>query len=177
MTETGADFRAINPKGYVPALVLDDGEVVTENIAVLSWIAGQAPQLAPAGLLGTIRLLEALAFVSTDIHKGFKPFFTPGAADTDRAKAAAAISGRFAFIAGRFGEHYLFGLRFTVADAYLFVTLRWARQFGVENPGHAHRVQRRDRGTEPRARGARRGRPAGRRRTRRCPAGRLIPHD
>jgi glutathione S-transferase len=134
MTETGADFRAINPKGYVPALVLDDGEIVTENIAVLAWIAGQAPQLVPAGPLGAIRLLEALAFVSTEIHKGFKPFFTPGASDTDRAKAAAAISGRFAFIAERLGEPYFFGSRFTVADAYLFVTLRWARQFGVEIP-------------------------------------------
>jgi glutathione S-transferase len=78
-TETGADFLTINPKGYVPALALDDGEIVTENIAVLFWIAGQAPHLVPDGPLGQVRLLEALAFISTEVHKGFKPFFTPGA--------------------------------------------------------------------------------------------------
>lgn len=133
-TEIGADFLVVNSKGYVPTLVLDDGEIVTENIAVLFWIAGKAPQFAPKGPLGTVRLLEALAFVSTEIHKEFKPFFTPGASAADRTKAAAALFRRFDFIAERLGEPYLFGSRFTVGDAYLFVTLRWARRFGVEVP-------------------------------------------
>ena len=133
-TESGADFLAINPKGYVPALVLDSGEIITENIAVLSWIADQAPELAPAGLLGRTRLLEALAFISTEIHKGFKPLITHGARETDRASAAESISGRLKFIAATLKGPYLLGPHFAVADAYLFVTLRWARQFGITIP-------------------------------------------
>jgi glutathione S-transferase len=133
-TETGVDFMVINPKGYVPVLILDSGETVTENIAVLSWIASQSPALAPAGPLGHIRLLEALAFISTEVHKGFKPLFTHGARDADRADAAEAISKRLEFIAETLGGPYLLGSHFTVADAYLFVTLRWASQFGVPIP-------------------------------------------
>jgi glutathione S-transferase len=132
-TETGADFMAINPKGYVPLLVLDSGEMVTENIAVLSWIASQAPELAPTGSLGHIRLLEALAFISTEVHHSFKPFFHR-AADEDMVKATKAASGRFDLIAGTLSAPYLFDSRFTVADAYLFVTLIWARKFGVPVP-------------------------------------------
>ena len=76
LTETGADFTAINTKGYVPALVLDSGDVVTENIAVLDWIASQSPDLGLDGPLGRTQLLQALAYISTEIHKSFKPFFT-----------------------------------------------------------------------------------------------------
>jgi glutathione S-transferase len=147
-TESGADFLAINPKGYVPALVLDDGEIVTENIAVLFWIASQAPHLAPDGPLGHVRLIEALAFISTEVHKGFRPFFTPGARDADRANAAEAISRRLDFLAQGLDHPYLLGMRFTVADAYLFVTLRWARQFGVSVPSalsaYRERIMERD---------------------------------
>src|SRR5437868_6598020 len=73
-TEDGRDYSQINPKGYVPALEFDDGEVLTENIAVLSFIADRAPQLTPEVRLGHWRLLEMLAFISTEIHKSFKPF-------------------------------------------------------------------------------------------------------
>ena len=134
ITETGADFMSINPKGYVPALVLDNGEMVTENIAVLAWIAGQAPELAPTGPLGHIRLLEALAFISTELHKAFEPLFTHGARDTNSDRAATTIARRFDYIAKTVGGSYLFGARFTVADAYLFVMLTWARKFGVMIP-------------------------------------------
>lgn len=75
-TESGADFSQINPKGYVPALVLDSGETLSENIAILDWIADQSPALTPSGPLGRARLLEALAYISTEIHKSFKPFFS-----------------------------------------------------------------------------------------------------
>jgi glutathione S-transferase len=132
-TETGADFLAINPKGYVPALVLDDGEIVTENIAVLSWIAGQAPELVPAGHLGQTRLLEALAFISTELHHGFKPFFH-GARDAERAEAADGVVRRLNLIVRTLGDPYLFGARFTAADAYLFVMLKWATRFDVAIP-------------------------------------------
>ena len=132
-TESGADFWAINPKGYVPALRLDDGEIVTENIAMLSWIAGQAPQLAPGGAMGRIRLLEALAYISTELHKNYKPFFA-GGSDEDKAKAGAMITKRLDYLADTMAGDYLFGADMTVADAYLFVMLLWARKNGVTIP-------------------------------------------
>ena len=133
-TEDGRDFTKINPKGYVPALALDGGELLTENIAILSWIADQAPALAPGGALGRYRLLETLAFISTEIHKSFKPFFTPGAADADKAKAGEAITKRLNLIAGQLDGAYLFGQNASVADAYLFVMLIWAKKNAVEIP-------------------------------------------
>lgn len=133
-TETGADFLIVNPKGYVPALVLDDGTLLTENIAVLFWIAAQAPALAPEGGFAPFRLLEALAFVSTEIHKSFKPFYRPDSTEAEKANAAAMIAKRLAYVAERLAEPFLLGGRFTVADAYLFVMLLWARKFGVQTP-------------------------------------------
>src|SRR5262245_20283492 len=73
-TEHGEDFREISPKGYVPALVLDTGELITENVAVLDWIAEQYPQLRPKLPLARTRLIEMLTFTSTEIHRSFKPF-------------------------------------------------------------------------------------------------------
>jgi glutathione S-transferase len=132
-TEGGADFTAINPKGYVPALVLDSGDMVTENIAIMSWIADQAPELGLSGPLGKTRLLETLAFISTEIHKGFKPLFKR---EPEEAQAAAreAIANRYRFLADRMRGPFLFGDQFSVADSYLFVTLRWAQMFGVPLP-------------------------------------------
>src|SRR3546814_8757649 len=75
VTADGADYRTVTAKGYVPALVLDDGAVLTENIAILYWIAEQAPALMPEGSLGHARLLEAMAYIPAEIHKSFKPFF------------------------------------------------------------------------------------------------------
>jgi glutathione S-transferase len=86
-TESGADYAAVNPKGYVPALTLDSGETLSENIAILDWIAHQDTALKPTGAMGHTHLLEALAFVSTEIHKSFKPYFS-GAGDDEKAKAA-----------------------------------------------------------------------------------------
>lgn len=83
-TESGVDFSTINPKGYVPALTLDSGETLSENIAILDWIAHQDSELAPSGPMGHTHLLEALAFISTEIHKSFKPFFA-GADEIGRA--------------------------------------------------------------------------------------------
>ena len=133
-TEDGRDFNEINPKGYVPALVLDDGEMLTENLAILSWVADKAPALAPSGPLARYRLLETLAFISTEIHKAFKPFFTPNASDADKAKAGEAITKRLGFLAEKVGDGYLFGPDASVADAYLFVMLMWAVKNGVRTP-------------------------------------------
>lgn len=132
-TESGADFTAINPKGYVPTLVLDDGEVLSENIAMLDWIAQQAPALAPSGAMGRTHLLEALAYISTEVHKSFKPYFTPGASDEAKAQAGETITKRLQYLADTFGGDYLLG-EFSVADCYLFVMLLWAGKNGVAIP-------------------------------------------
>ena len=132
-TESGADFTTINAKGYVPALTLDSGETLSENIAILDWIAQQAPQLAPGGAMGRTHLLEMLAYISTEIHKSFKPFFA-GASDEDKAKAGAMIVKRMDYLAERLGGDYLFGADVSVADAYLFVMTLWAGKMGVSVP-------------------------------------------
>ena len=71
-TESGTDYATVNPKGYVPALTLDSGETLSENIAILDWISRQDERLRPDGAMGHTHLLEALAFISTEIHKGFQ---------------------------------------------------------------------------------------------------------
>lgn len=134
-TEDGRDFTHINPKGYVPALALDDGYVLTENIAILTWIADQRPRLAPRGPLGRYRLLETLAFISTEIHKSFKPFFAPGSSHDDKAGAGEAIGRRLDLIAGQVESPWLFGPELSVADPYLYVMLVWARSVGLAIPG------------------------------------------
>jgi glutathione S-transferase len=133
LTETGADFGTINTKGYVPALVLDNRDVVTENIAVLDWIASQAPQLGIEGALGRTQLLQALAYIATEIHKSFKPFFV-GASEEDKAKANQYLAKRLRWLADRKVGKYLFGNDPSVADFYLLVTLRWAGRFGIAIP-------------------------------------------
>ncbi len=132
-TASGADFLAINPKGYVPALVLDTGEAITENIAVLDWIVARSPSLGVAGPLGRTRLLETLAYISTEVHKSFKPFFTAGS-DDEKARARALIDRRLQLPAERMRGPYLFGSEPTVADFYLFVMLLWAGKFGLAIP-------------------------------------------
>ncbi len=133
-TESGADFTLINPKGYVPALTLDSGETLSENIAILDWIAHQDTALKPAGAMGHTRLLEALAYISTEIHKSFKPYFS-GAGDDEKAKASETIRKRMAYLAETMKGDFLFGAEVSVADFYLFVMLLWAQKFGVEAPG------------------------------------------
>jgi glutathione S-transferase len=133
LTETGADFNAINTKGYVPALVIDSGYVVTENIAVLDWIVAQQPALGLDGPLGRTQLLQTLAFLSTEVHKSFKPIFT-GASEEDKAKAEMYINRRLRWLADRKVGKYLFGNEPTVADFYLLVMLRWAVKFNIAIP-------------------------------------------
>ncbi|MDB5428567.1 MAG: glutathione S-transferase domain protein [Phenylobacterium sp.] len=133
-TDDGRDYMQINPKGYVPALQFDDGQVLTENIAILSWVADQDPSLAPSGPMGRYRLLEMLAFISTEIHKGYKPFFRPDASDAEKAMAGETIAKRLAYLAGNLKDDYLFGDRPGVADAYLFVMTLWAQKVGLTLP-------------------------------------------
>ena len=132
-TEHGADYTTINPKGYVPALTLDSGETLSENVAILDWIAHQDTALKPSGPMGHTRLLEALAFISTEIHKAFKPFFA-GAGAEDKAKAGEMILKRMGYLATTMQGDFLFGAEVSVADCYLFVMLLWAQKHGVEAP-------------------------------------------
>ena len=129
-TASGADFRTINPKGYVPALQLDDGTVLTEGPAIVQYIADLAPasQLAPAaGTLERYRLLEWLNFISAEVHKNFSPLFDPSATDDLRAAARANLGRRLGYVAQQLeGRDYLLGSQFTVADTYLFTILGWA---------------------------------------------------
>jgi glutathione S-transferase len=133
LTETGQDFHQISAKGYVPALVLADGQILTENIAVLDWLSETFLALASHGPMGRSRQLEALAFISTEIHRAFKPMWHCGT-DRDRARAAATVTGLLTLMAGTMQGDYLFGDRLSVADCYLFVMLLWAERFEVEVP-------------------------------------------
>ena len=133
-TKDGRDYNQINPKGYVPALQFDDGQVLTENVAILSWVADKDPALAPGGPMGRYRLLEALAFMSAEIHKAFKPYFKSDASEAERAAAGETIGKRLGYLAGRLKEDYLFGAQLSVADAYLFVMCSWAQKNGLPLP-------------------------------------------
>jgi glutathione S-transferase len=133
LTAAGQDFHQISAKGYVPALVLPDGQILTENIAVLDWLSGHFPVLAPQGPMGRSRQLEALAFISTEIHRAFKPMWH-GGTDRDRARAAVTVTGLLTLMAGTVQGDYLMGDRLSLADCYLFVMLLWAERFGVDVP-------------------------------------------
>jgi glutathione S-transferase len=133
LTESGRPIAEISGKAYVPALVLDDGEVVTENVAVLDWIAGTYPALGVPGPLGRTRMLEALTFISTELHRAFKPFWHVSS-DAEKARAAQVVDGHLQYVAGRLHSDYLFGTGPSVADFYLFVMLLWARRFDVDVP-------------------------------------------
>jgi glutathione S-transferase len=130
LTETGADYSKINPKGSVPLLVLDDGQAITENVALLDLVAELEPKLGVHGTLGRTRLIEMLSFLSTELHIAFKPFFHQ-AGEPARAMAAETAASDLDLLNDRVREGFLFGPDFTVADAYLFAMLRWAVSFDV----------------------------------------------
>lgn len=128
-TGSGEDFRALSPKGYVPALELEDGRLLTENQVILQYVADQAPAsgLAPAfGSFERYRLMEWLAWISSELHKRYSPLFTPGVKQDGREAAWASLAAPLAYAAGKVDDaQFLLGARFTVADAYLFTILNW----------------------------------------------------
>lgn len=130
-TPDGRDFWQINPKGYVPALELDDGALLTEGPAIVQYLADRNPEagLAPAaGTMERYRLQEMLGFISSELHKTYSPLFTPGTTDEVRAERIAYLNRRYRTVeAALEGKSYLFGDQFTVADAYLFTVTNWAR--------------------------------------------------
>lgn len=135
----GSDYYAVNPRGYVPLLELDDGQRLTENAAVVQYIAECAPDrglLPPAGTLARTRVQEWLAFVGSELHKSFSPLFNPAMPDEAKALFKKKLAERFAWVDGQLaGKSFLMGETFTVADAYLFVMTGWTGRTGVDIAG------------------------------------------
>lgn len=135
-TASGTDYLTINPKGYVPALQLDNGTILTEGPAIVQYVADQAPQkqLAPAlGSLERYQLMEMLNFISTELHKGYSPLFNPAASAETKAASREKLASRIAMLEGWLQQSaYLTGEHFTVADAYAFVVLGWSRHVQVD---------------------------------------------
>lgn len=136
-TENGADFLAINPKGYVPALELDSGDVLTEGAAILQYIADRNPAagLAPAaGSLERARLQEHLNFLASELHKAFSPLFNPKIGEAEKEAAKQRVASRLDLVERTLadGRSYLLGEVFSVADVYLFVVTGWGKHFGIE---------------------------------------------
>lgn len=129
-TATDADFLAINPKGYVPALELDDGQLLTEGPAIVQYLADKNPdsRLVPAaGTLERYRVQEMLGYINAEIHKAYSPLFREDTPKETREERMAYLKKRYAFVeAALAGKDYLFGADFSVADAYLFTVTRWA---------------------------------------------------
>jgi glutathione S-transferase len=135
--EDGSDFHKINPKGSVPALVLDSGELLTEGPAIVQYLADQNPEsgLAPkCGTLPRYHLQEWLTFINGEIHKTFGPLFH-GAAGEERKKIVETLEKKFAFADSTLASQpFLLGDTFTAADAYLFVMLTWAKKMHIAVP-------------------------------------------
>lgn len=138
-TPDGRDYNSINPKGYVPALELDDGSVLTENVAVLSYISTLDPsgKLAPkAGTPGFFRVLEWLGYINSEIHKTVGAIFRPTTSEEAKKAAREQALLRLGLVEKSLGDKpFLTGENFTVADAYLYVVLSWQARLGLDISG------------------------------------------
>ena len=130
LADGGASYTAVNAKGYVPALGLDDGSMLTEGPAIVQYLADQKPDsgLAPkSGTTDRLRLQEWLNFISSELHKAMGTFFNPKAPDDWKAAVTERLGVRMDYVAKELaGKQYLMGDKFSVADAYLFTILNWA---------------------------------------------------
>jgi glutathione S-transferase len=135
-TASGLDFSTINPKGYVPALQLDGGEVLTEGPAIVQYLADRKPEsgLAPAaGTLDRYRLQEWLNYVTSELHKSLGALFNPATPAEWKDLTKQALSRKFEFVSRQLeGREFLLGPRFTVADSYLFVVSGWTKHVGID---------------------------------------------
>jgi glutathione S-transferase len=135
-TANGDDYLAVNGKGYVPTLELDDGSRLTEGPAIVQYLADRVPQkqLAPThGTMERYRLQEWLNFITSEIHKQFSPLFDASMPDEVKAKLRDKLAGRFDWIVKQLGDRpYLMGRTFSVADAYLFTVLNWSKWTGID---------------------------------------------
>lgn len=144
VTEAGSDYSAVNPNGYVPALVLDDGRVLTEGVAIVQYLADIKPASGlapPPGTLERVRLQSWLNFIATELHKMFSPWlFHPEYGQQAQDVARAKIAERLAHIERHLatGGPFLLGETFTAADAYLFTIVRWSDFGRVDLSGFPH---------------------------------------
>lgn len=138
-TESGTDYLSINPKGYVPTLEMNNGQLLTEVTAISQYIADLAPAKKLAPLPGTVdrlRLQEWLNFIATELHKGFSPLYNPKIPDVIKGIFRDQLASRIAYVADALeGKDYLMGNKaFTVADAYLYTVLRWSTRMNIDLP-------------------------------------------
>jgi glutathione S-transferase len=135
-TESGNDFLQVNSKGYVPALVLDDGQVLTETAALLEYIADRKPELGLAPKAGTLqryRLTEWLAFISSELHKTFTPLWNPRTPEATKRNNTELLARRFDYLSTSLqGKHYVCGDHYTVADVYGFSVLGWCNFLNLD---------------------------------------------
>jgi len=135
-TASGQDYMTINPKGYVPALQLDDGTVLTEGPAIVQYLADQKPGsglIPPAGAIDRYRVQEWLNFIGTELHKNFGALFNKATPAATKETSKANITRRLAYLNERLaGKQYLMGSNFTVADAYAFTIVNWTNFVGID---------------------------------------------
>ena len=134
--EDGSDYLRINPKGAVPALELENGEVLTENAVILQYLgdrSGSSDLFPPLGDFRRYRVLEWLNFVATELHKGFGPLWNPGSASEWKQATRDQLGKKFDYVEQQLGDQpFLTGNRFTIADAYLFVMLGWTAMNDID---------------------------------------------
>lgn len=132
----GSDYLAINPKGQVPALQLDDGTLITEAVVIMQYLADSVPQkslLAASGEMSRYKTLEWLNYIATELHKGFTPLFRPDTPDEYKPTVRGLLEKKLSFVNGELASReFIAGDHFTIADAYLYNVLRWARAIKLE---------------------------------------------
>ena len=128
--ENGDDFFAVNPKGQVPALLLDDGTLLTEGVAIMQYLADTVPDrqlLAPTSSLSRYKTIEWLNYIATELHKGFTPLFRPDTPEDFKPTVRALLEKKMQYVNDSLKDNqWISGPRFSIADAYLFTVLRWA---------------------------------------------------
>ena len=128
--ENGDDFFAVNPKGQVPALLLDDGTLLTEGVAIMQYLADTVPDrqlLAPTSSLSRYKTIEWLNYIATELHKGFTPLFRPDTPEDFKPTVRALLEKKMQYVNDSLKDNqWICGPRFSIADAYLFTVLRWA---------------------------------------------------
>ena len=140
--ENGDDFFAVNPKGQVPALLLDDGTLLTEGVAIMQYLADSVPDrqlLAPPSSLSRYKTIEWLNFIATELHKGFTPLFRPDTPEEYKPTVRALLEKKMQYVNESLKDNpWICGQRFSIADAYLFTVLRWAYAVKLNMEGFSH---------------------------------------
>ncbi|QEA13973.1 glutathione transferase GstA [Comamonas flocculans] len=132
----GSDYRKVNPLGYVPYLVLDDGSGIRECAVIVQYLADRVPEKKLAPAMGTrerYELMSWLNFIATEVHKSFSPLFQPGMPDAAKDLSREKLAARLKWVDGELaGKQYLMGQEFSVADAYLFTVTNWTKPMHID---------------------------------------------